>query len=68
MKNPENETVNEWNRTAARLDYLTGGPLDSLLAQLAGSGVSPPAVTAQLPGIAPDNNASKTAEPAHLKF
>jgi hypothetical protein len=59
MKNQENSPVNEWNGTTAQLSYLTGGPLDSLLAQLAGNGVSPPAVDAPLPEITAASDASE---------
>ncbi len=62
MKNPENEPVNEWNDTAARLVYLTGGPLDSLLAQLSRVAPSPPAVTAGLLTMASDKIAPVTAD------
>lgn len=56
MKNDEKSPVNEWNYATARLGYLTGGPLDSLVVQLSRSGVSPPAVVAELPVIAPERS------------
>ena len=64
MKTYENNPVNKWNGSTARLDGLAGGSLDSLLEQLAGSRRAPPAIGAQLPEIAPDKEAQETANPA----
>ena len=61
MKNDEKSSVNEWNYATERLGYLAGGPLDSLVAQLARSEISPPAVVAELPVIAPDSDALVSA-------
>lgn len=61
MRNDEKSPVNEWDFASARLGYLTGGPLDNLVAQLARSGVSAPTVVAQLPVIAPDSDALVSA-------
>jgi hypothetical protein len=63
MKNYDNSPMNGTDNTA-RLTFLTGGPLDSLLAQLAGARVSPPPVTAQLPVTDTDrSDASKPERP-----
>lgn len=64
MPLPENNPVNEWNSASARLGYLTGGPLDSLLAQLARAGGAPSAIVAQMPVISPDHDTLETAKPA----
>lgn len=64
MQNYENSPVNEWNAATARLGYLTGGPLDSLLGQLARAGAAPPTVTAQAPEVTSIKDAPETAGPA----
>lgn len=63
MKNYDNSSVNAIG-TAAHLGFLTGGPLDSLLEQLAGTRVLPSPVTAPLPVIAADCDASASDGPA----
>jgi len=61
MKHSQDEPVNEWNTTTARLGFLTGGPLDSLLEQLAGSGASRPSAVLQTPVTAIATNAQLAA-------
>jgi hypothetical protein len=63
MKNSDNNPVNG-NGTTVHLAFLSGGPFDSLLEQIARARVSPSSFSNQLPVNAAETSASEEARPS----